>query len=740
MILARKILVPALALFALLLLVLLGYVYITFQTSSAEEEQRVLFTLNETFESEIENQEKIALSLAQEIASNADAQQAFASRDRDALQELMEPMFARLQQFNVNQIHFHIPPGVSFLRVHEPESFGDELFGYREMILNMNVNRQPLVGFETDPSGFAVRGLVPIIYEGNYIGSVEVGIDVGNALLGHLVEEYGNEWHILLTQATLVSASPASLSTFEDGPITNLLVYASTESDHIFNEPDAYTSALNGQNVTTHREVNGREYAIMSRPLTDHSGKTVGVFDVVVDRTDRTALQNNRLLIGGLAGLLVFILGSLGIALITTNALQPIRSLTTAATAISGGNLAAGQFEVGTQDEISELSQAFNNMAAQVRESISTLEQRVSERTRDLERRSLEVETISDVVREISIIRNLDTLLNVSVNLIRERFGYYHTGIYLADERGEFATLQTASGASAQQMIEQGTRLRISEMGPLGTALRAGQAYVALDVKQDDVLGNNPLLPNTTSEIILPLRILNVTIGALDIHSDHATVFDTRDVRTLQLLADQLAAAIENARLVQQVEGTVRELNKANRSQTQKAWQTTVEEQAISSYEYDGQQIRPVPKNLPAEQVRELENGRAVVVLDGTAGQPNAGSHNTLLVPLMVLNQLIGVIGLEQENPNRSWTRDEIAVAEAAANRAALTLENARLLAESQRRATKERTISESTARIGTALNVENILDITVEELERVLGSSEVILQINTDLRSSLEE
>jgi GAF domain-containing protein/HAMP domain-containing protein len=738
MILARKILIPALALFALLLFVLLGYVYLTFQTSNNEEEQRVLYSLNESFDSEIENQEKIALSLAQEIASNSAVQEAFGNQDREALMALTSPMFDRMKQFNINQIQFHTPPAVSFLRVHNPDVFGDDLSAYRPMVVNVNTSRQPLVGFETSNNGFAVLGVVPVFNDGNYVGSLEVGIDVGETLLGHLVEEYGNEWHVLLTQETILAAAPGSLPNFGDGPITDLLVYASTTDQQVFNNPGAYPNVLAGETVASSKKENGRTYGVISRPLIDQSGRTVGVFEVVVDRTNRASLQNSRLLIGGLAGLLVFILGSLGIALITTNALQPIRSLTTAATGITGGVLPE-QFEINTNDEISDLSTAFNSMASQVRDAIGSLEKRVSERTRELERRTLELETISDVVREISIIRNMDTLLNVSVNLIRERFNYYHTGIYLVDERGEYAALRTASGAAAQQMLDQGVRLKIDEMDILGTTLRAGQAYASSDVKQDQVLGNNALLPNTQSEIVLPLRILNVTIGALDIHSDQPNAFIDQDVRTLQLLADQLAAAIENARLVHQVEGTVRELNKTTRGQVQQSWQTTVEESLNSSYEYDGQQVRPVPQNLAPELINELEQGRAVV-LKNEPGHGNARDENTLLIPLMVLNQLIGVIGLEPDRPDHKWTTEEIAVAEAAANRAALTLENARLLAESQRRAVKERTISESTARIGTALNIENILDITAEELERVLGSSEVVLQINTELRTSTEE
>jgi GAF domain-containing protein len=128
--------------------------------------------------------------------------------------------------------------------------------------------------------------------------------------------------------------------------------------------------------------------------------------------------------------------------------------------------------------------------------------------------------------------------------------------------------------------------------------------------------------------------------------------------------------------------------------------------------------------------LKQLEIGKPIVLVQTTEFSE---SKNTLIIPLMVLNQVIGVIGLEQEDTNRTWTNEEIGIAQAAANRAALTLENARLLEESQRRAAKERTIFEATARIGSAVNIENILQATAEELERILSDSEVILQFQSD-------
>jgi GAF domain-containing protein len=130
--------------------------------------------------------------------------------------------------------------------------------------------------------------------------------------------------------------------------------------------------------------------------------------------------------------------------------------------------------------------------------------------------------------------------------------------------------------------------------------------------------------------------------------------------------------------------------------------------------------------------LKQLEDGKPIILRDTISSQGRKIT-NALFVPLLSGGQLIGVIGLEQENSEYIWTEQDLTIAEAAANRAALTLENARLLEESQRRATKERAIFEATARIGSALNVENILHIAAEELERVLGDAEVIIQLQNE-------
>lgn len=414
----------------------------------------------------------------------------------------------------------------------------------------------------------------------------------------------------------------------------------------------------------------------------------------------------------------------------TRSITDPLRKLQEFAGRVSGETLSGDthdfpeNIEIRTQDELEDLGNAFNQMSTDLRRSFGTLEENVAARTKDLAHLANELRTIAEVNRELAVIRDQSTLLNVSANLIREQLGYYHVGIFLVDEKGEYAILRGASSVAAEQLLAQNYKLKVGETGLVGSVASTGQAYIAQDVDLDSVHLNNPLLPETRSEIVLPLRSYNVTIGALDIQAKTPQAFEESDIQTLQVLADQLAAAIENAQLVQRLEETLTELSRTNQAQTRQVWQSVIGKRSSPAYEYDGLQIRPMPQNLSPELTAQLEGGHPIVInpADGSA-------KNTLLVPLMILGQVIGVIGLEQDDPAKPWSEEQIAVAQAAANRAALTLENARLFEESQRRATKESAIFASTSRIGSAVSMENILQTTAEELEKVLSGAEITIQ-----------
>jgi GAF domain-containing protein/HAMP domain-containing protein len=440
-------------------------------------------------------------------------------------------------------------------------------------------------------------------------------------------------------------------------------------------------------------------------------------------------LQNTLL---GYTIIVTFVISILVLAF-TRSITQPLLKLREYAGRISNETLTgAGQeqfdtIQIQTQDELEDLGNAINQMSENLRKSFGTLEENVAARTEALARLANELRTIAEVNRELSSIRDQSTLLNVSASLIRERLGYYHVGIFLVDEKDEYAVLQGASSASAEQMLAQNYKLRIGETGLVGNVTLTGKAYIAQDVDLDTVHFENPFLPETRSEIALPLRSYNVTIGALDIQAKTSGAFSEDDIQTLQVLADQLAAAIENAQLVRRLEETLRELSKTNQEKTRQVWQSTINTQMASAYEYDGLQIRPMPRDINSSLAARLESGRPVIT--------NMNSKNTLLIPLTILGQVIGVVGLEQEDAEKTWSEEQIAIAQAAANRAALTLENARLFEESNRRAAKESSIFAATSRISSTSSMENILKAAAEELDKVLNASEITIQF-TDTSS----
>ncbi|MBK7449820.1 MAG: HAMP domain-containing protein [Anaerolineales bacterium] len=221
----------------------------------------------------------------------------------------------------------------------------------------------------------------------------------------------------------------------------------------------------------------------------------------------------------------VVLIFSILLFLFTRSITEPLRKLKDFANRVSDRTLAGNEQDfpekvhIQTQDELEDLGNAFNQMSEDIKRSFGTLEDNVATRTKDLARLALQLRTVAEVNSELAVIRDQSTLLNVSASLIRERLGYYHVGIFLVDEKGEFAILRGASSTAADEMLARNYKLRVGETGMVGNVTSSGRAYIAQDVDIDSVHFNNPYLPETRSEITLPLRSYNVTIGALDIQA-----------------------------------------------------------------------------------------------------------------------------------------------------------------------------------------------------------------------------
>lgn len=393
---------------------------------------------------------------------------------------------------------------------------------------------------------------------------------------------------------------------------------------------------------------------------------------------------------------------------------SPLRGLTLTANRIADGDLAA-RTTVTSQDETGILARSFNTMADRLTEILQGLEDRIAERTRELQSlsqtnayRASRFEAIARISRTISSTRSLDQLLPQITETISDQLGYYHVGIFLADVHKEYAILAAANSEGGKVMLARGHRLRIGETGIVGFVAQSGTPRVALDVGQDAVFFNNPDLPETHSEIALPLKSGLDIIGALDVQSKIINAFSEEDVNILSVLADQVSIAIQNARSFERSQEALEQAERAAAQLSEQQWNEFLKRQPVGGFHFDG------------VTSRRLGEGQSVL-------------SNNLSVPIVLRGVQIGMLKLSATDPDRKWDNNEIAMAQATAERAALAIENARLLQDAQKRASKERTIGQISSKIGSLVNIENIVQTTIQELGASLPGTDVAIQFASD-------
>jgi GAF domain-containing protein/HAMP domain-containing protein len=414
---------------------------------------------------------------------------------------------------------------------------------------------------------------------------------------------------------------------------------------------------------------------------------------------------------------------------------RPIQSLTAVTEQIASGDLRA-RSNISSHDEIGTLANSFNRMTSQLQDTLGSLERRIAERTADVElarllseRRAQDLQAISEVSRTISTEQRLEILLPLVTRLVSERFDFYHAGIFFVDATKQFAILQAANSEGGKRMLNRGHRLEVGLTGIVGIVAKTGKPRIALDVGSDAVYFDNPDLPNTRSEMALPLNFRGETIGVLDVQSTRPGAFTETDANTLSVLADQIAIAIENARLFGQTQ-QARDEAEALYSQFQRTeWNSLIQREATIGYRQSAIGGKPLTALVHTEEIRTALQKGKVVIFDGK----DSKAQPAIAIPVQLRGQTIGVLNIKAPTQNRRWNQDEINLAQAISDRLALALDNARLLQESQRRAAKEAKIGEVTARIGASINMRNVLQTAVEELGRALPGSEVVIQFQQE-------
>ncbi len=455
-------------------------------------------------------------------------------------------------------------------------------------------------------------------------------------------------------------------------------------------------------------------YVTEMRPLRQH---------VIVQQQEAVIAQNMQSflvfswVVIGVGGAVLLVLGFLTIR----RAFSPIASLTETAQAITAGDLTRVAV-IESEDEIGALAQAFNAVTARLNNLIGSLEARVAERTQEVERRAEYLAITGGVSQAVASILDVGTLLDRVAHLISERFGFYHAGIFLLDDVREWAVLSAVSSEGGEHMLARGHRLRVGEQGIVGYVSGSGRARIALDVDEDVVWVKNPDLPETRSEMALPLTVGQEVIGVLDVQSQEAEAFRPEDIATLRILADQIAVAIRNAQLFEESQRTLLELQKSYGAELREGW--AWRPSPVVGYRYTPHGLAP------------LASSAALPLLE-TQG-PYVAADNTLIVPLQLAGaQTFGALRM-QRDAAQPWASQDIAFVERAAQDIAQALEVARLLEESRRRAAREMQVNEIADLFSRALDVDVMLQTAARELGRLSGVAEVAVHI--DFPASLSD
>jgi|GEM_PF-1361927 len=430
---------------------------------------------------------------------------------------------------------------------------------------------------------------------------------------------------------------------------------------------------------------------------------------------------------------------------------RPLVRLSTAAEQIGLGDLNAPLPSIGN-DEVGRLTASIAGMTAQLRDLIGSLEHRVATRTQRLE-------TVASLTEYLTGILDFDRLLGELVNQVKEAFDYYHVHIYIINNNQQRLVMAAGAGEVGIQMKTRGHYISINARSLVARVARTGAIVTVNNVREAEDWLPNPLLPDTHSEMAVPIFLEGQVVGVLDVQEDKVAGFDEGDTSVLRSLANQVAVAIRNARLFADVEAALVEAYELQRRYVEHTWDrsqvtkhgagrvkfslgesTTLNEatiaearlQALAHQEpglvtLNHRQDKQAP-NQPDDQ-SEIKDDLPVQVSSNATSQ-------AWVAPILLRDVPIGNLQLHEVDPNKEWTDSELALIDAVIDQVTQTAENLRLIDEAQERASRERLIGQISDKLRSAPDIETLMKIGVEEMSRVLKSTRTFVRFGVEVKS----
>jgi GAF domain-containing protein/HAMP domain-containing protein len=441
------------------------------------------------------------------------------------------------------------------------------------------------------------------------------------------------------------------------------------------------------------------------------------------------SLVKGRLQVFVSFGLIVLVGGFVVLLLISRSVTGQINEIRERVENILAGRVDTNQ-PITRLDEFGLLTVSLNHLAAQIEKDKEDHNHQDEERINILKGHAMQLAVAAETAREAAASKDVSTLVDRCAQLIQERFDFYYVGIYLLDDERRYMVLTAATGSVGGFNLQRGVKSRLGEINVISNVVGSGEPRIINNVDTDYLFRKDPLLPDTRAEAIFPLRLGREVIGILDVHSQIVNVFGDNEITILQILADELSIAIQMNRLEHQLQQSNFEANSLYQRYTQEMWSREAMGKSVGGYEYNLLEVNPVEENfgaelhLPGEVTERLKSGKAIQVKSSllvNSGELEndqlASDHSVLLVPLLLYNQLVGVIGLEEDKQDREWTDEEISIIEAVTAQVALSLDNARLLEESQTRSGQLRLLQEVTAVAASHTNLFELLDNVSQKL-----------------------
>ena len=377
--------------------------------------------------------------------------------------------------------------------------------------------------------------------------------------------------------------------------------------------------------------------------------------------------------------------------------------------------------------------------------------------------RTIQLETAAEIARDISSSLNLDELLVKAVNFIRERFDFYHASVFMHDLQGEFTVIREATGEAGVQMKRTGYKIGIGSKSVVGFVSSRGEQLVVDNTINDATYYANPLFPNTRSEAAFPLKVGERILGEIDVQSIHPYAFTEDKIRSLQILADQMAIAVVNTELFSETQEHLSQHRLLHHITTTAASGTTLEEALESAVNglqvtLGGDRVTILLTNREknilevkastgyAEDITKVEipigsgitgwvaaHKRPLRVKNVTEDPRyilvSSNTRSELAIPLVYRNELLGVLNVESELVDAYTENDEEMLGTLGGSLAAI-IANARLLEQIRVQAERDRLIYEVTSKIRRSTDIQLIMAATTSELTKLTGARYAKIQI----------